>query len=283
MTPSGGADAVQVAEVSVILHLSDTHFGTEEPAVVDALLALAERERPDLVLASGDITESARPLEFDQAVRFFNRVQARHVMVVPGDHDLPLWDLPRRMLAPYANFRSAFGDDLEPRLQSPQAWIACLLSPRRWRRRHGALSRQQVQRTAQWLSDAPSGALKIVMAHHPLAALRWHEESSVLSGADYALDHWTRSHVHIFLGGHMHASCTVPITSAGAAYHSRTWWVAQAGSAVSRRLYGNHVQSVNLLRRRQDQTWLLEQWDYHAASGRFARGSWREIANARCT
>jgi 3',5'-cyclic AMP phosphodiesterase CpdA len=279
-TPSGLPQAVQVAEVAVVLHLSDPHFGTEEPGVVDALVALAERERPDVVLASGDITQRARIEEFERAVRFFDRLPTRHVMVVPGNDDLPLWDLPRRLLAPYDDFRAAFGDNLEPRLQSPHAWIACLVSSRPWRHRDGMLSGEQVRCTARWLRGAPAGALKVVVAHHPLAALRWYEEDNVLVGADYALDQWLRADVDLVLGGHTHAPCAVPITHAGAAFGSRTLWVAQAGSAVSRCLRGNSAHSVNLLRRRTDDSWRLEQWDYHPPSSAFTRRGWREIARS---
>jgi 3',5'-cyclic AMP phosphodiesterase CpdA len=59
MIPPGLPDAVHDADVSVLLHLSDPHFGAEEPQAVTALLALAEQERPDVVVASGDITQRA--------------------------------------------------------------------------------------------------------------------------------------------------------------------------------------------------------------------------------
>jgi 3',5'-cyclic AMP phosphodiesterase CpdA len=274
MIPPGLPDAVHDADVSVLLHLSDPHFGAEEPHAVTALLALAEQERPDVVVASGDITQRARAEEFDAARRFFERLAARHVLVVPGNHDIPLWDLPRRLLAPIADFRRAFGDNLEPRLIAPFVWIAGLVSPRRWRHEDGALSRDQVQRTAQWLEAAPAGVLKVVLVHHPLAALRWYDEDDVLVGAAAALARWAEAGVQLVLGGHTHRPYALAVrpTAGGPGL-----WVAQAGSAVSRRLHPGGTHSVNLLRRGATGAWRIEQWDLQRAAGEFTRCHWRQI------
>jgi 3',5'-cyclic AMP phosphodiesterase CpdA len=273
--PSGLPDPIPGHDVSVILHLSDTHFGTEDPAAVEALVTLTETERPDVVVASGDITQRAREREFVRAQRFFNRLRSRHTLVLPGNHDIPLWDLPRRLLAPYASFRRYFGDNLEPRLLSDQVWIASLLSVRRWRHKDGALSLDQIERTAQWLSQAPRNTLKVVVTHHPVAALRWHEEDDVLSGAPQALAQWTQAGVDIVLGGHTHTPSTLPVRPAHADH--RALWVSQAGSAVSRRLRSGSGQSVNLLRRHWAGAWRLEQWDFLPERREFARREWREL------
>jgi 3',5'-cyclic AMP phosphodiesterase CpdA len=261
-------------DITVALHISDPHFGTEDPRAVNALLALAEQERPDVVLASGDITQRARAHEFDAARRFFSRLCTRHTIVVPGNHDMPLWDLPRRMLAPFAGFRRVFGPELEPRLVAPFIWVAGLVSARRWRHKDGALSRAQVERTARWLASAPPGALRVVVAHHPLAALRWREEDDVLSGARTAMMRWADAGVHLVLGGHTHTPYALPVA---AGPRRRTVWVAQAGSAVSRRLHAGGTHSVNLLRRSAAGLWRLEQWDLQREAGLFTRRQWREV------
>jgi 3',5'-cyclic AMP phosphodiesterase CpdA len=274
--PPGLPDAVHDNDVSVLLHLSDPHFGIEDPHALEALLALAANERPDVVLASGDITHRARASEFDAAQRFFARLVTRRVLVVPGDHDIPLWDLPRRLLAPFAAFRRVFGDNLEPRLTSPFVWVAGLVSARRWRHRDGALSPDQVQRTGEWLASAPPQALKVVLTHHPVAALRWHDEDDVAGGAEQALAHWSNAGVNLVLGGHTHTPYTLPLRGRSAS--GRALWVAQAGSALSRRLHRGAAHSVNLLRRGASGAWRIEQWDFRRQSGRFTRCHWREVS-----
>lgn len=47
--------------MSVLLQISDTRFGTEQPQVVEALVALAAQQRPDVVVLSGDIARYGRP------------------------------------------------------------------------------------------------------------------------------------------------------------------------------------------------------------------------------
>src|ERR1035437_3656295 len=99
--------------MSVLLQISDPHFGTEQPPVVEALAALSRQQRPDLLVVSGDITQRARPGQFRAARAFIDRLDAP-VLVSPGNHDIPLFDLYARRHHPYARYRDAFGDELEP-------------------------------------------------------------------------------------------------------------------------------------------------------------------------
>ena len=269
--------------VSVLLHLSDTHFGAEDAQVLEDLVSLVLRERPQAVVATGDITEHAKPAEFEAAARFFSRLAARHQLVVPGNHDLPLWDLPRRLVAPYARFRETFGDDLEPRLQTQDIWVAGLCSTRRWRQHEGTLSDAQVLRSADWLSTAPAAALRVVALHHPVSAgpakgnVADHRANhranhradpvagpDVLHNAAFAVDAWSRAGVHLVLGGHTHRPGFLALHTAGEG--STPMWAVQAGTAVSRHLRGPQSQAVNLLRQVGAGGWRVEQWVHQSAS-----------------
>ena len=275
----GSATAQAEAPVSVLLHLSDTHFGDENAQVLEDLMALVLQERPQAVVATGDITEHAKPAEFAAAARFFSRLAAHHQLVVPGNHDLPLWDfplwdLPRRLVAPYAAFRHAFGEDLEPRLQTADIWVAGLCSTRRWRHHEGTLSDAQVLRSAQWLSTAPAGALRVVALHHPVSA----GLPAEVHNAAFAVDTWSRAGVHLVLGGHTHRPGFVVLPRAAGAAHSAPMWAAQAGTAVSLHLRGPQSQSVNVLRRVGAGSWRVEQWTHAAASSAFVLSDWVSIA-----
>ena len=89
--------------MSVVLQVSDTHFGTEQPVVVEALLRLVRAQRPNLVVLSGDITQRARWSQFQAARAFIERLAVPATLVLPGNHDIPLFNLGARLLAPYAN------------------------------------------------------------------------------------------------------------------------------------------------------------------------------------
>ena len=120
----------------------------------------------------------------------------------------------------------------------------------------------------------PIYALKVVVTHHPVAALRWHEEDDVLAGAPRALERWLGAGVDVVLGGHTHNPSTLPVQAASA--DQRALWVSQAGSAVSQQARGS-APSVNLLRRHWAGAWRLEQWDFEPERREFARREWREL------
>ena len=79
--------------MTTLLQISDTHFGTERPEAVAALQALTERLRPDLLVLSGDITQRATADQFQAARAFIDRLQVPKVLVIPGNHDIPLYNL----------------------------------------------------------------------------------------------------------------------------------------------------------------------------------------------
>lgn len=245
-------------DVSSLMHLSGLHFGAEDPRAAEALVALAEQERPDVVVACGGLTRRAHADEFAAARRFIDRLAAPHVVVLPGPEDLARWDLPRRLVAPYAAFRAAFGPDLEPRVASPQAWIAGLRTTRRLKARGGGLSRQQIEATAQWLRRAPSNALKVVVLPQPPDALS--------SGASEALHQWQDAGLNLVLacGAGRPALRAQP----GAATEPRApaLWIALAGQALAAaRDGGAPAGSVHILRRGFAQAWRLERWETHSA------------------
>ncbi len=258
----------------LLMQVSDPHFGTEQAPVLEALVRLAAEQRPDVALLTGDITQRARSDQFEAAARFVARLAAPHTLVLPGNHDLPLFDLPMRLLAPYAGFRAAFGHELEPRLQAPGLWIAGLRSTRRWRHRDGELSPAQVQESAAFLAQAPPGTLRVVATHHPLAAANVREERHVLKGAAQAIAAWQRAGVHLVMGGHIHLPYFLPLRAPGAPAAVPPLWVAQAGTALSWRLRPGTRHSVNLLRRAAGATWRLERWDHDSARGAFLLADW---------
>ena len=102
--------------MTVLLHLSDTHFGTEQEAVVVAALKLTHAEQPDAVILSGDITQRARAAQFDAARIFCDGLQVERLLTLPGNHDIPLYNVAARLFAPYAGYARVFGRELEPEL-----------------------------------------------------------------------------------------------------------------------------------------------------------------------
>lgn len=131
-----------------VLHISDTHFGTEREPVVHALHALADTLRPDLVVLGGDITQRARRGQFAAARRFIQALQ-RPVLAVPGNHDIPLFNLAARLFDPYGNYRRALGAVLEPVYEDDR--LLAIASTAR-ARRVARTARCRVRRRSGWRS-----------------------------------------------------------------------------------------------------------------------------------
>ena len=246
--------------MTTILHVSDLHFGTEVPHAVEALVRLARAEPPDVLIVSGDVTQRARRAQFDDAAHFIRRLAAAQVLVIAGNHDIPLFNLPQRLLAPYRGYERAFGPELEPRLALPHVRIAGVHTARAWRHVVGHVTTAQAARSAAWLAEGPADALRIVVTHQPLAVPDAQDAVQRLRGADAALPHWLQAGVQVALGGHIHRPYFMPLQGQQTAGRQRLW-VAQAGTAVSRRVRAPWPHSVNLLRRTAPSRWRLERWN----------------------
>lgn len=257
--------------MTTLLQISDPHFGTEQAPVLQALHALALSQQPDLVVLSGDITQRARRAQFAAARRFIDSLAPRALIAIPGNHDIPLFNLAARLAAPYGNYLSAFGPALEADYVSEQLLVLALNSTRPWRHKNGELSAAQISAVSARLRAATPAQLRVVVLHHPLWALRPSDEANLVRGHRQAIAEWTDAGLDLVLGGHIH----LPYLHALPAAPGRCpAWGVQAGTAVSARVRDGVPNSVNLLRcgggvlpRRC----VLERWDFVAASGRFAR------------
>ena len=259
--------------MTVLLHLSDPHFGTEQPLVVDALLRLVREQPPDQVILSGDVTQRARRAQFSAARCFVDRVGAARTLVIPGNHDIPLFNVAARVFAPYAGFIDAFGADLEPVAESPQWLVIALNTTRARRHKHGEVSARQVERVADRLQAALHEQLRIVVVHQPVAVTRREDEVNLLRGHAQAVARWAGAGADLVLGGHIHLPYVLALHERMNGL-ARRMWAVQAGTAVSRRVRQGAPNSVNLIR------WgdglpagrcVVERWDFAAEVGGFAK------------
>lgn len=258
-----------------LLHLSDPHFGTEQPQVVEALIRLSASQRPQVVVVSGDITQRARRAQFTAARAFLDRLAAPATLAIPGNHDIPLLNLPARVLRPYGGFVRVFGDDLAPVHDDPDLLVIGVNTTRPWRHKHGELSREQVQQVAARLRRSRSQQLKVVVVHQPVHVITPDDVVNLVRGRglsrDTALRRLSDAGADLVLGGHIHLPFVDPVDAA-ALGDSRMLWVVQAGTAVSRRIRGGVPNSVNLLRH-GGRHCTVERWDFHAGSDRFRQVS----------
>jgi 3',5'-cyclic AMP phosphodiesterase CpdA len=257
--------------MTCVLQISDPHFGTAQPAVMQALVQLARAQQPDVLVLSGDITQRARVSQFSQARAFCDRLAIPRMLAIPGNHDIALFNLYQRFFTPYARYLQAFGPELERSLSTPTLNIIGVNTTRRWRHKNGEVSPAQVERVAAELARSASAQLRIVVVHQPVAVPGVQDEHNRLRGWEPAVRAWAKAGADIVMGGHIHLPYACDLSSRLAGLERRVWSV-QAGTALSTRVRQGIPNSVNLLRyegRGQSVPCQLERWDYQSVTGQF--------------
>ncbi|CAA9509978.1 MAG: hypothetical protein AVDCRST_MAG31-1011 [uncultured Sphingomonas sp.] len=232
-----------------IVHLSDLHFGAHDPRIVQAVEEEVNAAKPDLVVISGDFTQRARTEQFQEACQFLERLRdaGHEVLAVPGNHDVPLYDVLRRFLSPLTRYKRYVDDMLCPFHQLPGAAVLGINTARSLTIKEGRINREQVEFIAESFSRVPEGAAKILVTHHPLFALPVDDSGELgeaIGRQELALDAVNRLGIDVLLAGHNHRASTHHardlVTRAGGAL------VVQAGTATSVRLR-EEEQSFNIL------------------------------------
>lgn len=259
---------------TTILHLSDTHFGTERPEVVEALLRLAHAQAPALAILSGDVTQRATAAQFAAARAFTDRLRVPTLLAIPGNHDIPLFDLARRATEPYARYAAAFGTGREPVHRGDGVLVACVDTTRPWRHKHGEVSAAQVARVEALLRAAPSELLRLVVTHQPVGVVTRADRVNLLRGRERAVRRWAAAGADLILGGHIHLPYVCPLGEQLPGL-AREVHAVNAGTAVSSRIRDGIGNSVNLILvasggRGTRPACLVERWDFDDAAGAFA-------------
>lgn len=246
--------------MTLLMQISDTHFGTERPAVVEALVGLVRQQAPEVIVVSGDITQRATRKQFDAARAFFKRLGDVPILFIPGNHDIPLFNIAARLFKPFGNYSRAFGSDLEPVFRSPDWLVVCVNTTRAYRHKDGEVSPAQVERAAGLLQTATPEQMRIVVVHQPVAVIDEVDRSNLLHGRQAAVRSWAAAGADIVMGGHIHVPYVLPLHECDASLPGRLWTV-QAGTSVSKRVRRESPNSVNLIRYTQPRHCVLERWD----------------------
>ncbi len=259
--------------MTVLLHISDTHFGTEEPGVARALQAMAREQRPDGLVLSGDITQRARSAQFAAARAFCDSLAIAHVLTLPGNHDIPLYNLAARLFSPYARYMQAFGRELEPEMEVGEVLVIGVNTTRPARHKDGEVSARQIDRVVERLHRARREQLRVVVTHQPACVLRPEDEENRLHGGEVAVQAWSRAGADLVLGGHIHLPYVSDLC-AHAVRVPRPLYCVQAGTALSNRVRHGSPNSVNMIRWRapaagERRLVRVERWDYDLADRRF--------------
>ena len=227
-----------------IVHLSDLHFGRIDPSTLEPLRRAVHDAQPDLVAISGDFTQRARRTEFVAAREFLDSIQPPK-LVVPGNHDVPYWNVARRFLQPLTRYRRYISDDLEPEYVDEEMAVLGVNTARALANGGGRISGHQVERVVRRLATLPESIVRIIVTHHPFDLPPGVRERRLLGRARMAMARLSNANADLFLSGHLHLSHA---SRAADRYRiaGHSGLIVQAGT-VSTRSRGEQP-SFNLLR-----------------------------------
>src|SRR5881275_743749 len=220
-----------------IVHLSDLHIGAHDERLVKAVDVEVDALKPDLVVISGDFTQRARTEQFREACQFLEQLRERghEVIGVPGNHDVPLFDVLRRFLSPLARYRRYIDETLCPFIELPGVAVLGINTARSLTFKDGRISTEQVEFIRETFSRTDPEATLVLVTHHPLFAVPVGEEVERAVGRqELALDAIEDAGVDLLLAGHAHHASTHSASDLVA--RSGGALVVQAGTATSTRL-----------------------------------------------
>ena len=210
--------------MTLVLHISDPHFGEADPVIAESLLDEINALQPRLLAISGDLTQRARRTQFEAARAWLDRLLVPY-LVVPGNHDIPMYDVVRRFVAPRERYLHYISSDLAPSYVDDELAVVGIDTTKSFTIKHGRMTREQAERIAALLAPH-SDHWRILVAHHPFAHA---------SGADEVQPLLEHAGVDLVLTGHLHLPLSGEVASRN---ESHTMVAVHAGTCMSTRLRG---------------------------------------------
>lgn len=227
-----------------IAHLSDLHFGRHDPLLAQGVVDALTRLRPDLIAISGDLTQRARRTQFAAARQFIASLPAP-VLVVPGNHDVPLYDFPRRFLSPLGRYQRYISSDLKPVFIDSEIAALGVNTARSATFSNGRISYEQADEIGAVFEAVPPDRFRIVVAHHPLMPPPDAPDLPVVGRAPMAVEALAASGVHLVLAGHHHHAFNADLAQHHLALQ-RSILIVEAGTTISLRRR-DEANSFNLI------------------------------------
>lgn len=195
-----------------IAHLSDIHFGGEIAEAVEASVAAVAAFAPTLTVVTGDITLNGLPREFRAARAWLARLP-RPLIVTPGNHDTPYWNLVLRALTPFARYRRYVGEPDFAAVDLPGLAARSLNSARGAQPRpdwsKGAIDLVSLDRI-DW-GPASARPLRVFACHHPLIDIEGAPVTGGVRRGAAAAGRLAAAGVELILTGHVHNPFVLPL------------------------------------------------------------------------
>jgi 3',5'-cyclic AMP phosphodiesterase CpdA len=227
----------------VIAHISDLHFGYNDQMLAAALRQALVAIQPNVLVVSGDLVEHATDSEFQSARQFLQTLPGPQI-TVPGNHDLPFYNLFRRFTEGLAKYRKFITAETHPAFIDEEIAVVGIDSAHLYPVKGGKITESQLDDVVQRFASLPAGLIRILVTHHPFD-LPEAANPHLLIGHSLRAVTRLAPVVDILLAGHVHVSST---GSTSTRYKLKDHAIAfiQAGTAISDRHKGE-ANSFNIL------------------------------------
>ncbi len=228
-----------------LVHLSDLHFGRVDEALLEPLRQLVIGLAPDVVVVSGDLTQRAKSEQFEAARDYLDTLPGPQI-IVPGNHDISLYNVFRRFFQPLDRYKRYITTDLDPIHVDEEIAVLGVNTARSLTFKDGRVNREQLDKIREELAGLDPAITRIVVTHHPFDLPESADESDLVDRAPMAMAAFAECGVDLLLAGHLHVSHA---NSTEERYQISEYaaLVVQAGTATSTRGRGE-VNSFNVLR-----------------------------------
>ena len=190
-----------------VIQLSDIHFGAVDRPALEAATAYVADARADLLMITGDLTMNGLPKEFREAEAWLERLP-NPMLVTPGNHDTPYWNLPLRALEPFNRYRRYIGAPQASRIDLDGLHARMVNTSRGFQPRldwsKGAVNLQLARAAVEAISGFPADALRIVGCHHPLVEVEGSPVTGDVHRGQAAAQLFCSGGVDLVLSGHVH-------------------------------------------------------------------------------
>ena len=249
-----------------LVHLSDLHFGRVDAALIGPLVGTITSVRPDVVAVSGDLTQRAGARQFQEARAFLDALPQPQI-VVPGNHDVPLYNVLARFLQPLDKYRRYITGDLQPFWVDDEIAVIGVNTARSLTIKGGRINREQVSSIRERFCSIGEDVTKVVVTHHPIDVPEGHNASDVVGRGEMAMTGLAECGADLFLAGHLHVSHTGH-TAKRYKIEGHSALVVQAGTASSTRGRGE-ANSFNVIRIEHPKI-TVQRFVWQPAGGSFA-------------
>jgi 3',5'-cyclic AMP phosphodiesterase CpdA len=228
--------SIKLLFMRTIAHISDLHFGRLDGPVAEGLVADLRQRPPSLLVISGDFTQRAGRRQYAQAAEYRKRLPQPQ-LVVPGNHDVPAYDVFSRVFFPLRRYRKFIAEEINPVYQDEEMLVVGVNTARGFTQKSGWIRKNQMEQMVGRFSAAPAGLMKVLVTHHPFIPAPRDLHGDVIRGGRGVLERLEAFDVDLLLAGHLHLAYHDDVR----VFHTsakRSVLSVQAGTATSTRRRG---------------------------------------------